>query len=109
MEPSEFLYILKASRLGMLTGGPTETESAVLSRHAAYIQDLAGRGVVELAGRTQTADESTFGLVIFRAESEEAAHRIMQDDPAVRDGVMTASLFPYRVAFRSAKRDGESA
>lgn len=100
--------MLKPTRLAMLTDGPTGEESSVLSQHAAYIEELAGRGVVELAGRTQTADESTFGLVIFRAESEKVARRIMQDDPAVRHGVMTASLFPYRVAYRSPRHGGDA-
>ena len=57
--------------------------------------------MVELAGRTQNADETAFGLVVFRAESETAARQIMLEDPAVKHGVMTASLYPYRVAFRS--------
>ena len=104
----EFIYILKPTRLAMLTDSPTDEESSVLSRHAAYVEGLARRGVVELAGRTRTADESTFGLVIFRAESEKAARHIMLEDPAVRHGVMTATLFPYRIAFRSAKQDGEA-
>jgi len=105
-EPMEFLYMLRPTRLAMLTDGPTDAEAAVLSRHAAYVEGLAKRGVVEFGGRTQTADESTFGLVVFHADSEEAARGIMRDDPAVRDGVMTASLFPYRIAFRSAKPGG---
>jgi uncharacterized protein YciI len=55
-------------------------------------------GVVILAGRTLNGDDSTFGIVIFNAGSEEEARRIMESDPAVRQGVMRAELFPYRVA-----------
>jgi len=97
----EFLYTIRPTRLAMLSEGPTDEESAVLSRHASYVERLAQQGVVELAGRTQNADETAFGLVIFHAESESVARQIMLDDPAVKHGVMTASLFPYRVAFRS--------
>jgi len=63
----EFLSILKPTRLGMLTESPTEEEDGVLSGHAAYVEDLAKRGVVEFAGRTRNADETTFGLVVFHA------------------------------------------
>ena len=38
-----------------------------------------------------------FGIVIFRAESAEAARRIMADDPAVAAGVMRDEVFPVRV------------
>ena len=50
-----------------------------------------------LFGRTLTTDASTFGIVIFRAESAEAARRIMADDPAVAAGVMRGEVFPFRV------------
>lgn len=50
---------------------------------------------VNSAGRTL---EKTFGLVIFEAESEVEARRLMNNDPAVTEGMMTAELFPYHVA-----------
>jgi len=50
-----------------------------------------------LVGRTLTTDESTFGLAIFRAASEEVALDIMNNDPAVKTGVMRATLFPFLV------------
>ena len=51
-----------------------------------------------LVGRTETTDDSTFGLVIFLAGSEEKAMGIMQTDPVVRDEVTNATLFPYQIA-----------
>lgn len=97
----EFLYVLKPTRLGMVTDGPTDAEGEVLSRHAAYLSDLAKRSIVQFAGRTQTEDEHTMGLVVFRAEDDTAARAVMEADPAVREGVMRATLFPYRIAFRA--------
>ncbi len=94
----QFIYIVRPTRLQMLTEGPTSEEGAVVKRHLEYLERLAEAGVVLLAGRTQTADEKTFGLVVFRAESEEAARRIVDGDPAVAHGVMRAELYPYRVA-----------
>lgn len=99
----EFVYVLKPSRLSMLTEGATEEESRVLSKHAQYMDGLAKKGVVEFAGRTQNEDESTFGLVVFHAQTEAAAQQLMADDPAVKHGVMTARLFPYKIAFRAAQ------
>lgn len=94
----QFLYRIQISRAAMLSDGPTPEEAEVVAQHAAYLEELAERGALILAGRTQTTDASSFGLVIFRAASEDAARRIVEEDPAVKRGVMRAELFPYRVA-----------
>ncbi len=39
-----------------------------------------------------------FGVVIFSAESQSEAERIMNDDPAVKAGLMTAELHPFCVS-----------
>ncbi len=94
----EYLYKIQPVRLEMLTQGPTPEEAAIVVQHFAYLQGLAQQGVVILAGRTQNANESTFGIVIFRANSEESARDVMNNDPAVKNGVMRAELYPYRIA-----------
>jgi uncharacterized protein YciI len=94
----QWIYVLKPTRLEMLTEGSTPEEDEIVSRHFAYLSDLTGKGVMILMGRTQNNDESTFGIAIFEAEDEEAAQAIMENDPAVVGGVMRATLYPYRVA-----------
>jgi len=82
----------------MVTKGSTPEEAETISRHFAYLSDLTDKGVIILVGRTQNKDESTIGLVIFEAEDESAARKIMENDPAVAGGVMRATLYPYKVA-----------
>lgn len=94
----QFIYVLKPTRLGMLTEGATPEEVDTVSRHFKYFQELTQKGIMILMGRTQNNDESTFGIAIFEAEDEAAARRIMESDPAVRGGVMTATLYPYKIA-----------
>lgn len=94
----QWLYVLKPTRLGMVTKGPTDAEAATVSRHFAHLQELTEKGVMILVGRTQNADENTIGLAIFEAEDEKAARKIMQSDPAILEGVMTATLYPYKIA-----------
>ena len=94
----QFIYVLKPTRLEMLTEGATPQEVETVSRHFSYFQDLTAQGVMILMGRTQNKDESTFGIAIFEAEEESAARRIMENDPAVMGGVMTATLYPYKIA-----------
>lgn len=97
----QFIYLLRPSRIEMVTEGPTPEEMQVLGAHAAYLDKLAGEGTMLLAGRTQNNDASTLGLAIFFAESETAARAIMEGDPAVKNGVMRAELYPYAIAFKS--------
>jgi uncharacterized protein len=93
-----YLYRIQPTRPAMLTAGPTPEEEALVGEHFAYLKELTERGIVILAGRTLNTDESGFGIVIFNAASDEQADAIVQADPAVRGGVMRATLFPYRVA-----------
>jgi uncharacterized protein YciI len=96
----EFLYKLQLVRGDMLRAGPTDSEQVVVAEHFAYLQDLARQGVIILVGRTLNTDENAMGLAVFRAVSEDAARRIMNDDPAVKKGVMTATLYPFRVVLQ---------
>ena len=106
MSESQFLYRLQAVRPDMVAVGPTASEEPILVEHFAYLKNLTEQGVLILAGRTLNRDASAFGIVIFRADSERDARRIMQSDPAVKGGIMRARLFPYRVAL--AGRAGEA-
>jgi uncharacterized protein YciI len=94
----QYLYRLSLTRPALLTTGPTAAEQATLGRHLAFLESLKERGSLILAGRTLTTGPETFGIAIFESEDEAAARAIMNPDPAVAEGVMTAELFPYRVA-----------
>ena len=93
-----FLYRLQVTRPAMVTEGPTEEERLILAAHFAHLRDLTLAGVVLLAGRTLTSEPLPFGLVIFFAKDEAEARRLMAEDPVVKHGLMTAELFPYRIA-----------
>ena len=94
----QFIYVLKPTRLEMLTEGATPEEVETVSRHFAYFKDLTEKGTMILMGRTQTNDESTFGIAVFEADDESAARKIMENDPAILGGVMTATLYAYKIA-----------
>ena len=97
-EKPRFLYTLRAVRTGMLLDGPTDSEAETITRHFEYLSRLHEAGVVLLAGRTTENDARTIGIVVFEADDERHAARIMGRDPAVSEGVMTPMLQPFRVA-----------
>ena len=83
----------------MVTDGPNEDEAAVLAEHFNYLVNLASEGKLSLVGRTANNDETTFGLALINSPDEAEARHIMDNDPAISAGIMTAELFPFRVAF----------
>jgi uncharacterized protein YciI len=103
----EYLYLIRPTRPEMLSAGPTPAEQELIGQHFAYLQDLTARGVVILAGRTQTTGPDSFGIIIFSAPDEAAAQDIVANDPAVRQGVMHATLYPYRIALLQGRPEVE--
>lgn len=95
---SQYIYRIRPTRPSMLSEGLTAEEESIISEHFTYLQRLTQEGIVLVCGRTMTTDESTFGIVIFVAQSEGDAWKIMENDPAVKRGVMKAELFPFRIA-----------
>jgi uncharacterized protein len=100
-EPRQFIYFLRPKRLEMLTKGPTAEEARVQMEHGKYLEGLAARGTVVLAGRTSNSDESTVGVVIVNAPDEAAARKIMESDPFVKTSLMIATIFPFRIAYQA--------
>lgn len=94
----QFLYRIQPVRHDMLTKGSTEFESRIVSEHFNYLKRLTEDGVVILAGRTQSTDYSSFGIVLLKAETIEAAREIMLNDPAVKNNVFRAELYPYKTS-----------
>lgn len=98
MEKKQFIYVLKLIPSLLEETNWTEREEDIVNRHFKRLQVLLKEGKLILAGRTLNMDEKTFGIVVFEADSEIDAENIKNSDPAVAEGVMTAGLFPYRVA-----------
>lgn len=98
MEKKQFLYQVKLIPELLNESNWTERENQIVQRHFKYLQQLCKDGKVILAGRTLTMDDDAFGIVILEVDSEEEAREIMENDAAVKEQIMTAQLFPYRVA-----------
>lgn len=98
MEKLQFLYQLKLIPSLLSEENWTERENDIVVRHFEELKKAEQEGTVILAGRTLNMDSDGFGIVIFEVDSEKEARLFMETDPAVKEGIMTATLFPYRVA-----------
>lgn len=99
-KPQQFVYMLRVAPHLHDEAKWSEKDKAATSRHFERLKKATADGKVILAGRTTEQLDKTFGLVVFEAESENAARAFMQADPAVVAGVMTATLHPYSVALQ---------
>ncbi|MBS8265407.1 hypothetical protein DYI25_13345 [Mesobacillus boroniphilus] len=98
MELQQFIYVLRLLPEYLVESNWTAETNEVVGRHFESLKILLEQDTVIMAGRTTTMDDSSFGIVVFKAESEVEAEKLMLSDPAVAGGVMTAELHPFRVA-----------
>jgi uncharacterized protein YciI len=73
----------------------TPEETAIIERHFEYLQKQEAEGRLILAGRPE---DGRFGIALVEAKSENEAKQIMADDPAVKEGVFSGELLPFRLA-----------
>ncbi len=97
-EKNLYAYVLKLVPRLLDEKNWTEADNQIVERHFVRLQQLLAEASLVLAGRTLIQNPEGFGIVIFTAESEQEARRIMESDDAVKEGIMTAQLFPFRVA-----------
>ncbi len=90
----EFIYLIHPLRHAFFDH-PTPFEDQVMEAHYEYLKQAVQRGAVLLAG--PCLDE-TFGVVVIRAESEEAARDFMLNDPSVSSNIMMAELHPFKIS-----------
>jgi len=95
----QFVYVLKLTPRLLDAKNWTEKDNQIVGRHFRRLQQMHKDGRLILAGRTlNESDPSQFGVVIFEADSEDDARKVMGADDAVREQIMTAQLFPFGVA-----------
>lgn len=96
----QYVYVLRVAPALHDQARWTEADNDAVSRHFARLAAAAKAGQVIFAGRTTEPLDTTFGLVVFEAASDEAARQFMESDPAVVAGVMSATLHPYALALQ---------
>ena len=74
----------------------TSEEQAVWRVHFERLQRLLKDGTLILAG--PTLGEVNTGIAIIEAPDEEAARKIMEEDPAIESGFARGELRPMRVS-----------
>ena len=94
----QYIYQFEAIRPELITDPDawTEEDNRIAAAHYAYLKKATEEGIVLLAGRS--LDGKGPAVVIFEAESDDAAGQFMENDPFVASGLMRAHLHPFRAA-----------
>jgi uncharacterized protein YciI len=75
----------------------TEEEQTVFASHFERLARLLDEGTLILAG--PTLGPVNTGIAVFEAPDQEAAQRIMDEDPVIVAGICTGELRPFRATF----------
>lgn len=102
----QFLYILTLQPAYYDPANWTKETQQLQIAHFNYLKNLFETGVMKHVGRTDVpmGHADLHGYAIFEAHSEEEAQKIMNDDPAVRYGLMSARLLPYKIVFNDGSK-----
>ncbi|MFZ0368972.1 MAG: YciI family protein [Halobacillus sp.] len=103
----EYIYVLKLiPRLYEGTNW-TEHDEDLIRQHFVRLKDYCNDGKVITAGKTDRDDDKGFGIVIFEEENDEKAEMFMNEDPAVKHGIMSAEVFSYRTALKRKEQNSK--
>ena len=74
----------------------SDEEARIMGAHFERLERLYADGTMVLVG--PTLGEINTGIAVFEAPDEEAAQRIVDEDPAVESGMMRGELRPYKIS-----------
>jgi uncharacterized protein YciI len=92
---AEWIYFLHAPRENF-AATMTEEERTVWAVHFDRLRRLMDEGVMIAVG--PTLGRINTGIAIFEAPDEEAARKIIDDDPVVKGGFANGELRPFRLS-----------
>ena len=92
---AEWIYFIHPPRENF-AATMTDEEEEVWSVHFERFQRLLAEGVIVLVG--PTLGEKNTGIAVFEAPDEDAARRLMNEDPVIAGGYAEGELRPFRIS-----------
>lgn len=94
-QKNRFIYVLRLVERLHDDKAWTKPDEEAVGRHFRHLKAATESGQVIMAGRTMEPGDKTFGLVLFEADTADAAQAFAESDPAVHAGVMTVEVHPF--------------
>lgn len=104
-KPKQWLGVLTLEEKYKEEKNWTANDQAIVGQHFQRLVKMKEAGTVVLAGRMDLPlnDPEMKGLVVFYAKDEKEALDFMLNDPAVKNKIMIAKVFPYGIAVSTCK------
>lgn len=94
-----FIYFIEPARGSAMLDAPTPAEMTKVAEHFAYLNQSMHEGDLLLAG--PSTEPPYTGVIVFHADDPAAARRFAENDPAVKAGVFTMRMAPFRVSLHA--------
>jgi uncharacterized protein YciI len=91
----EWIYFIHPPRENF-AATMTDEENEVWNRHFQRFQHMVAEGTLILAG--PTLGRSNTGIAVIEAPDEDAARKLMEEDPVIEGGYARGELRPFRAA-----------
>ncbi|HEX6648908.1 MAG TPA: YciI family protein [Pyrinomonadaceae bacterium] len=95
--PKQFALLMKATGPEFFKKTQESEGKQLVDKHFKKLQALTQQGVVLFSGHTLVTDETGFGIIVVRADSEAEAQKIIDDDDLVKAGLVRGTVFPFQV------------
>jgi uncharacterized protein YciI len=92
---AEWIYFIHAPR-DNFAETMTDEEKAVWAVHFERFERMLAEGTIILVG--PTLGRVNTGIAVFEAPDEDAARKIMEEDPVIAGGFARGELRPFRVS-----------
>ncbi|MEO1054312.1 MAG: YciI family protein [Bacteroidota bacterium] len=100
-ETSTFIYEIKLLEKYRHVSSWTEREHKIQQQHLAYLDSLTKTGKLTMAGIIDQGLEEHTGFIILKTTDYQEAYSISQEDPSIKQGMMTARLRLINIYFKN--------
>lgn len=73
----------------------TDEELIIINKHFEYLKNLMSKDKLVLAGRTEKGE---IGIAIINASDIDEAQNLMENDPAVKNGIFKAEVYKFQLS-----------
>ncbi len=95
--PRQFALFMKATGPEFFTKTQEPEGKQMVDKHLKKLQALTEKGICLFSGHTLVTDESGFGIIVVKVDSEAEAQKIIDDDDLVKAGLVRGTVFPFQV------------
>lgn len=78
----------------------TEEEKAVMGQHLMYVKRLESEDKLMMSGACL---DGAFGILVYKADSQDAALKMFENDPLVKSGIVETEFHPFSVGYLQKK------